>query len=138
MLNDLLMPALRGLHGVRIENALSEGLPDINFCMGWIESKVAKRPKRDTTVVRVDHFTGEQRAFAVRRRSLGGAVFVALNIDGDFALLDGLEAAEHLGIDWTWGDIMNAALYAAFVFNAKDFRNVLVRTSNHWAKGLPL
>lgn len=99
----------RGLDPVAIENGISAGVPDVNYLFGWIELKqVREWPKRDTTPLRCDHFTPQQRRWLARRHKAGGAVYVLLKVAREWILLDGEVAVEHLGRT-TRAEIYNVA-----------------------------
>lgn len=128
--NDDLRVALAGLDPCRVENAVGPGTPDINFLGGWIESKsIPAFPKRDTTVVALDHYTNTQRGWHVRRRMAGGVVLVALRVQQtrETFAFDALEAAQHLGVHWTANDLrINAALWLK-CWNVDEFRTWLAK-----------
>lgn len=91
--------ARAGLDPVRIETAVSQGIPDVNITAGWIELKwAAGWPKRGGPLP-VPHFTAFQRAWLTRRCSAGGNALLLLQIeDGDeWLLFWGAVAAKHLG-----------------------------------------
>jgi len=100
---------------VRIENSCEEGTPDVNYCIGgadgWIELKRVELPKRDATVVKVDHFTGGQRAWLMRRATAGGRCWVLLRADAETFLFRGGHAARNLGVTWTKDDCRSRAVY---------------------------
>jgi len=85
------------------------GVPDISYCMerghdGWIELKcLSAWPKRRTTVVRLPHFTAEQRLWLLKRGKMGSAVFVFLKTPPIYEgtnkhyLLFGRDTIRHLG-----------------------------------------
>ena len=88
----------------RIENDVGRGTPDVNYCIagkaGWIELKfLPKWPKRAATLVRVDHFTKEQKIFLHNYSMAGGRCFVWIQVDNEYFLFDGLKAAMHLGYE---------------------------------------
>ena len=92
------------LHIERIENGVALGTPDVNYCIrgqaGWIELKfLPEWPKRSTTLVRVDHFTKEQRIFLHNYSMAGGRCFVWVQVKDEYFLFDGLIAAMFLGYD---------------------------------------
>lgn len=100
--------ALGGLDPVRVENPAGPGTPDVNwggYCRhtnmrgeGWVELKWARDwPARDGTVVRLDHFTPQQRSWLLRRSARGGRVHVLLKVSTAWLLFDGAVAARHLG-----------------------------------------
>lgn len=93
-------------HLERVENAVSSGTPDLNYCLrwrdrvaeGWIELKqIDKWPRNQRTAVRVDHFTQIQRIWLNHRCLLGGRAFVLLQVGQTRMLFDGKWAAQHLG-----------------------------------------
>ena len=90
------------LHLERIENAAGAGTPDVNYCIrgtaGWVELKyIDEWPKREDTLVAVDHFTKEQRIFLHNYSMAGGRCFVWIQVDGEYFLFDGLRASMYLG-----------------------------------------
>ena len=102
----LMKPHMLG-HVIRMENYLGPGQPDVNGCFDctewWCELKVIERlPVRPTTVVKIDHFTPEQRVWLVQRSMVGGRSFMFVRVDHhrDFFLFKGLDAAHHVGKDW--------------------------------------
>lgn len=95
----------------RCENAVDPGTPDINYLFGWIESKLLPAwPKRANTVVRIEHYVPAQRGWHLRRCSVGGRVWVALDVAGEFMLFHADHAAQHLGITWTRADCKEQAM----------------------------
>lgn len=89
--------ALRALDAFPLENLLSRGTPDICYADGLIECKVADRPRRAGTPVRVPDFTREQRTTLLRRSRVTCNVRVLLLLGRDWILLPGGWAAENLG-----------------------------------------
>jgi len=86
--------ALRPLHAVAVENSVGPGTPDINYADGWIELKWLRRwPARQDTVVRIDHYTPQQRVFAVKRRRVDGDCWMLLQVREQWLLFDGAVAA---------------------------------------------
>jgi hypothetical protein len=74
----------------RIENNVSSGTPDVNYCIegeeGWIELKHAKEwPKRGGPL-KLKHFTPEQRLWIHTRQKAGGKAFVLLKVAKDYFL----------------------------------------------------
>lgn len=85
--------ALRSLNAVPVENPVMPGTPDVNYVEGWIELKWLRAwPKSADTVVRVEHFTPQQRIFHLRRRMAGGRSFVLIQCRREWILLDGAVA----------------------------------------------
>lgn len=97
---DALRPILAGQHAVRIESRTTgSGIPDVNYNHGWIELKYLEGwPVRPNTPVRIDHYTKEQRAWAVQRTLAGGQVFFLLKVGTmEWLLLQGAVAAQSVG-----------------------------------------
>lgn len=87
----------------RVENPIMSGTPDVYytmkspFSMGWIELKHAHTwPKRETTILRLDHYTAQQKAFIRRHGSAGANVKLFLQVKTDYLLFD-WESALHVG-----------------------------------------
>lgn len=90
------------LDPVRVENPIHPGTPDVNLSNGkWIELKCILRwPVRDTTIVRISHFTPQQRVWLYRRwRYSPGSTLLLLEIreDRQWLLFDGDVAAKIVG-----------------------------------------
>lgn len=87
------------LHADRIENRAGIGTPDVSYaicagCEGWIELKELKAwPKRLETAVKIDHYTQEQRIWAVRRSNVGGNIWFLLKVRREWLLLRGATVA---------------------------------------------
>jgi len=94
-----IMPLLKPIDGIRIENMCAKGTPDVNFVGGWMELKQQdKWPVRATTKVKLDHdLSLEQRIWLQRRARKGEMTWVLLQVARDYLLFEGPEAAELLG-----------------------------------------
>lgn len=128
LLNDRILHALRGFDPVRIETGeLGRGTPDINFIDGWIESKViAAWPKSPAGIVRVPHYTPQQRAWHMKRGSLRGQIWVVLQVgDQEHLVLHGLNAAEYLGSSTRDSLCHMAALHMETHWDGVQFRNFI-------------
>ena len=88
-----------GLDAMAVENPAKPGTPDINYIGGWIEcKKTSKWPKREETIVKLDHELMSSQKLWIRRRSkAGGKVFVLVQVDHYFLIFDGLWAVNNLG-----------------------------------------
>lgn len=82
-------------HAVRIENLLSEGVPDFTYAFrgskvtGWIELKVEdKWPVRPGTPLRLKRFTPAQNLFLRSFGASGSHCWVLLRVEKDFLLFD--------------------------------------------------
>lgn len=127
-LNKRICAALADLDPRRVENTVGHGTPDINYLHGWIEDKQIAFPKRPTTIVKLEHYTPQQRAWHRKRRQAGGLCFVALedSDSGTFYLLDAFKAAAHLGVDWTVEGIRRGAMLVQRPFDGRRFRKFIL------------
>lgn len=90
--------ALAPLKPFRVENPALPGTPDVNFRGGWMELKWEREwPKRADTIVRCDHFTPQQKAFAVAHWRAGRNTTVLWTVEGQWMLFDGQTAAKIIG-----------------------------------------
>lgn len=90
------------LDPVRVENPIHPGTPDVNLCTGvWIELKcIPGWPVRDTTIVRIRHYTPQQRVFLYRRwKYAPGSTLLLLEVRAEkqWLLFDGDVAAKVVG-----------------------------------------
>jgi hypothetical protein len=79
-----------------VEDAVHVGVPDICCVHGWLELKIARRPKRANTCVRVD-LRPAQRIWLRRWSYARGKAWTLTAVDDDWFLHDGLWASEFLG-----------------------------------------
>lgn len=93
-----MISALRPLGAMAVENSAMPGTPDVYYMHGWIELKECDNwPKRDTTPLRLPHFTKWQRAWLKRHAHLGGTCFVLLKVgELEWFLIDGVVASDRL------------------------------------------
>ena len=90
--------ALASLGAIAVENPALPGTPDVNYVEGWIELKWLRSwPVGETTVVRFEHFTAQQRVWHLKRRLAGGRSWVLVQCRREWLLFDGAVAAMHLG-----------------------------------------
>jgi len=105
-------------HFDRIENMVGRGRPDVNYCVrgcsGDIELKqLPAWPAHSDTVVKVDHFSPQQRLWLRQRCAAGGTVFVLLEVVKPtpvYLLLRGAWARLHLGLTATQQQLRDAAV----------------------------
>lgn len=78
----------------RIESFVSCGVPDIYFTlmdsdMGWMELKhLHEWPKRESTIVKIEHYTPQQKNW-IRRHGIKGAnVSLLLQVGHEYMLYD--------------------------------------------------
>lgn len=93
-----LRPVMKGMDPVRIESPITPGTPDVNYNVGWIELKYAKEWPPQGGPLRIDHYTADQKAWAIRRKAAGGLVFLLLKVGKtEWLLFDGRVAAIFVG-----------------------------------------
>lgn len=100
MWTDDVAPVMKAfrLDPIRIENSVRLGTPDVNYIHGWIELKTkAAWPVRETTPLRIEHFSPQQRVWLRRRWLSGGHAWLLLRVGREFLLFDGVHAALHVG-----------------------------------------
>lgn len=71
------------LDPVRVENPIHPGTPDVNLCDGsWVELKCIECwPVRAATIVRIPHYTPQQRVWLYRRwLAAPGSTFLILEV----------------------------------------------------------
>ena len=90
--------ALKPLHAVPVENPVNPGTPDVNCTAGWIELKwIREIPKKKDGVVKLPHFTKQQRMWLRKRSNAGGHCWLLLQYRRTWMLFDGFTAAEIVG-----------------------------------------
>jgi hypothetical protein len=92
-----LKPLLKGLDPCRVENLVNPGTPDINYIEGWIELKFSYCWPKRGGVLKIKHFTPQQRAWLTRRCLEGGKAFLILHIGCEWLLFNGMVAAQCVG-----------------------------------------
>lgn len=96
----------------RVENRVKRNTPDLYLASdvrgmpvcGWIELKVLDAwPKREATVVRLEHWTSGQRYWATRHAMHGGTTWLVLGVGEEVLIVNAKTAA--LECDrWTQAD----------------------------------
>lgn len=125
-LNTRIMAALAAYDPHRVENSVGPGTPDIEYIGGHIESKQMPRwPKRPNSILRVPHYTPQQRAWHVGRCVSGGRCHVVIEVASDVFVFDGIMAAEHLGLDFTRAHMQGAALLWLRKWDRTKFRQFI-------------
>lgn len=92
----------KGILTTHHEDALNSGIPDLSYSgngvHGWIELKWLEAwPKRDDTIVRIPHYTKEQKHFLLSRGRAGGRCWLLLRVGTREHLLFDHEAAQFVG-----------------------------------------
>lgn len=86
-----------GLDPVRVENPACPGTPDVSITTGWVELKYSSRWPPKGGPLRVEHYTPQQKVWAIRRRRAGGNCWLLLKVASEWILFDGAVAAQYLG-----------------------------------------
>lgn len=91
-------PGLSGWDPQRVETSEKDGFPDVSHVYGLVELKYVRWwPKRENTVLRIDHYSQEQRVFHKRRCRAGGLCHVLLGVEAEHFLFWGEVASDYLG-----------------------------------------
>ena len=93
--------AAKGVLPTHHEDALNSGIPDLSYSHGgvhgWIELKWLEAwPKREATIVRIQHYTKEQKHFLLSRGRAGGRCWLLLRI-GRAHMIFNHEASRYVG-----------------------------------------
>lgn len=87
--------ALKSLDAIAVENPVYPGTPDVNHIHGWIELKWLRSwPKRKDTIVKIEHYTLEQKLWIRRRHKNGGQVTLLLQCGNTWLLFDAIMAQQ--------------------------------------------
>jgi hypothetical protein len=90
--------ALKIFDPIRIENRCELGTPDVNLVMGdWIELKWVRSAPKKGGILKLEHYSMEQKTWAIRRHNAGGKVWVLLKVSSCWMIFPGQEAPEYLG-----------------------------------------
>lgn len=100
--------ALRGFDPIRVENPAHPGTPDINYTQGWIELKWIRTKPKTNGIVKIEHFTPQQRVWLLRRQKANGKVWLLLKVSNYWFLFKGGIASEHVG-RCHWGELFTHA-----------------------------
>lgn len=96
-MRQVVIDALRGLDPISVENPAYPGTPDVNYVEGWIELKQAECWPPRGGVLRIDHFTPQQRVWLMRRALKGGNVWLLLQVGKQWLLFSGKDGAKYVG-----------------------------------------
>lgn len=115
-----------GAHVVRLEDKLTPGIPDLNFCYKgvevWLEGKFVRLPKRDSTLISFGSSlrTLNQSEWMKKRRAAGGQCFFWIRVEGgQWYIVSNLDWLR-LGV--RKHDLMLEQSFA----NAKDLVNAII------------
>ena len=96
------------LHMTRIENSAGDGTPDVELCYlgrcAWVELKHLEAfPVRPGTVVKITHYTDEQRLWLKQRGGAGGRAWLFIQVGKEYYIFD-WEEAQKVGVSMTAAD----------------------------------
>lgn len=101
---------LKPLGGFPVENPCLPGTPDVNCHVGWIELKSIKKwPKNDNLVVKIEHFTTQQKLFLRNRWRENKDAFILIKIDRDWFLFTGAWSKE-IGSEFNRQDYLDYSI----------------------------
>lgn len=121
---------LTNLDAIAVENPALPGTPDVNYAEGWIELKWLRNwPKQEETIVTLDHYTQQQRVFAVKRRMRKGQCFFLLQCKREWLLLDGAIAAKVVNFSTRQQLIENCVKYWPQGINKEELIECLTMKS---------
>ena len=130
--------ALKPLHAVPVENPAKPGTPDVNYIEGWIELKWLRRwPAREETIVRLEHFTVQQRRFLRDRWQRGGRCWLLLQVGREWLLFTGQDAHDYVGQMSRGGLYRCARVRWESGLIDEDLRKCLTRDWESW-NGSPI
>ena len=93
-----MVKGLRSLHAIPVENPVHPGTPDFNCTLGWVELKWLRSwPKGRDTVVRIKHFTPQQRRWLRKRWFVDKSAWLLLQVGREYLLFNGAVADAFVG-----------------------------------------
>lgn len=98
-MRQVVIDVLRPLDPISVENSAYPGTPDVNYVEGWIELKYAEAWPVRGGILRIDHFTPQQRVWLTKRARRGGNVFLLLQVGQQWLLFDGQTGAQRVGYE---------------------------------------
>lgn len=122
----------------RHEDKFAKGIADVSFCQagaaGWMELKhVSQWPARERTLVRIPHYSDEQKEFLEKKGKGMGNTWLFIQVESDFLLYDH-KAAQFLP-DRTKTEMVELATffyerrldYAQFAHDMVAYQDLLYR-----------
>jgi hypothetical protein len=80
----------------RHEDKLSTGIPDVSYSIsrhGWIELKyISTKPSKSTSILRIPHYTEDQRNWLTSHGSRAGLCFLLLQVEKTYMVFDWTKA----------------------------------------------
>lgn len=122
VLRPKVVAAFKDLHMLPVENDVGPGTPDLNYVGGWIELKHSK------TFVKLDHYTPQQRIWAMKRRMAGGTVWFWWQIGNKHLIMDAVYALQFVNVL----PLEELETYADYFgpFDKKEIRRCILRTQS--------
>ena len=128
---NYIRPRMKGRwYATRIETYTENGVPDVTFTVdgfhGWIELKYLKEfPKRETTIVKIPHYTDLQRYFLSTRGKAAGHCYLLIKVNREYFLFD-YEQAQSVGVSFTKKDFVeNSKFYWKNKIDFEELRKAL-------------
>jgi len=85
-----LVKQMKKVHAISVENPAFPGTPDINTSVGWLELKeLDEWPRREGTIVRIEHFTQQQRVWLLKRWKVSNSSWLLLKVKNEWLLFSG-------------------------------------------------
>jgi hypothetical protein len=118
-------------HCIQVENSMSDGQPDTNVCIEGhvcdIELKYIRQwPKRESTIIKIPHYTENQRLWIFKRAMALGSVFLFVKVVNDYYLFTPYAAIEMVGKTLTRKGFRNEAhAYWAGRINFEELKGEL-------------
>jgi len=109
---------------------LDPGTPDVSYGLrgthGWIELKLQQEwPKRDTTVLRLHHFTQWQKQWLKKRGRIAGNCWLFIRVDRDYMLFT-WQTAQEIGSMTKTGMMVSCSGRWHRSVNWTEFESILV------------
>lgn len=82
----------RGLDAYAIEVVFIDGIPDVECRVAWLELKWLRDWTSKTGVIRLKHFTADQKNWLTKRWKSGGACFLLIQVKREWLLIAGKDA----------------------------------------------
>jgi hypothetical protein len=106
-----------------VENVAWPGYPDVEYIGGVMELKRIPRWPATDSIVRIPHFSPQQKVFLARRCRKGGKAWLLLQVGKEYFLFEG-DSLSGLGKSWTQQDIRECC--DIFFFDLNDLRENLI------------
>ena len=119
----LLRRRLKDLHAKSIENRCERGTPDMCYIYGWIELKWVRAWPARNGIVRLPHYTIQQRLWLNKHWTLRGRAFLGLVAAKEWFLWAGCDASP-VGF-LTREQLYSTCLWHSKTWNENSFRKII-------------